>query len=126
MPKDQTFEPRRPVGPALWRGIRGKCPSCGQTKLFRAYLKQVDACAVCETRWGEVRADDGPAWATILIVGHLIAPLLALAALTEGLPTWAAAGGLCVLAVILCLVILPRAKGAFIAIIWAKRADGSQ
>ena len=34
------------------------------------------ACPVCGTELFHHRADDGPAWATILITGHLLAPLM--------------------------------------------------
>ena len=57
---------------AVLRGLRGRCPHCGQGHLFRAYLKPVDACSVCHEPLKHIRADDGPAWLTILIVGHAV------------------------------------------------------
>ena len=44
---------------AALKGLRGRCPNCGQGKLFRAYLKPVDCCDACGHNWSEVRADDG-------------------------------------------------------------------
>jgi len=52
---------------AIKRGLKGKCPNCGKGQLFRAYLKPVDACSHCNAKLAELRADDGPAWLTILI-----------------------------------------------------------
>src|SRR5215471_19038904 len=46
---------------ALLRGFKCRCPNCGQGKLFRAYLKVVDRCAVCGEDYSHQRADDAPA-----------------------------------------------------------------
>ena len=115
-----------PVGPfaALGRGIMGRCPRCGTGRLFQAYLKPVGACAHCDAPWAEIRADDGPAWATILVVGHILAPLVIAVTRDETHPTWLLLSGLITLAVALCLVLLPRLKGGFIALIWRMRATG--
>ena len=115
----------RKLWPSVGRALRGCCPRCGEARLFKSYLKQVDACPACGEAWSEVRADDGPAWLTILIVGHLLAPLALPIALEDRLPTWILVSGLVGLAVALSLVLLPRCKGAFIAMIWALRANSS-
>ena len=31
------------IGTALWRGLRGKCPNCGEGHLFRKFVKVADA-----------------------------------------------------------------------------------
>lgn len=51
----------RPTGQAMWRGTRGLCPSCGQGKMFRGYLKVSDHCPNCDEELHHQRADDGPA-----------------------------------------------------------------
>ena len=113
----------------LWasvrRALRGHCPRCGDAKLFKSYLKQVDACPACGEAWSEVRADDGPAWLTILIVGHLLAPIALPIALEDRLPAWLLVLSLVLFSVALCLLLLPRCKGVFIAMIWALRANSS-
>lgn len=113
---------RRPVWPAVKRGVCGKCPRCGRAALFRSYLRQVDACPSCGEAWGEIRADDAPPWLTILIVGHILAPFMIAVVRDELLPPWLATTGCVVAALALCLLILPRTKGLFIALIWAWRA----
>ena len=60
----------RPLRPALRRGLMGKCPRCGEGNMFRAYLKVADACPVCGEELIHQRADDAPAYLTILLVGH--------------------------------------------------------
>ena len=66
----------RPTWPAVRKGWRRKCPNCGSGPMLRGYLKVRDTCPVCREELHHHRADDGPAYLTILIVGHLMAPLL--------------------------------------------------
>jgi uncharacterized protein (DUF983 family) len=60
----------RPTWPALRKGWSRKCPNCGNGPLLRGYLKVRDTCPVCREELYHHRADDGPAYLTILIVGH--------------------------------------------------------
>ena len=69
---DSTEPPQRPLGLAVRRGLAGRCPRCGEGRLFRAYLKVNDACPVCGEDFTPQRADDAPAYITILIVGHFV------------------------------------------------------
>ena len=62
----------RPLGLAARRGLAGRCPHCGEGRLYRAYLKVVDACPVCGEDLSPQRADDAPAYVTMLIVGHFV------------------------------------------------------
>src|SRR3546814_3047339 len=64
------------VGGAIWRGLRGRCPSCGEAKLFARFLKQVARCTLCEEPLGHLRSDDAAPWLTILVVGHIVVPLM--------------------------------------------------
>ncbi len=77
----------RPLKPALLRGWRRRCPNCGAGPMLRGYLKVRDSCPVCGEELHHHRADDGPAYLTILIVGHLLAPLL-LFTLADGPNHW--------------------------------------
>jgi len=63
------------VWPAIARAVFGKCPACGGAKFFKSYLHQVDRCSVCGESFGQIHADDGPAWLTIGIVGHVVVPM---------------------------------------------------
>lgn len=121
---DTTTAGQRPLWPALIRGFRRKCPSCGAGPLMCSYLKVRDTCAVCREDLSHHRADDGPAYLTILIVGHLTAPpLLIVFALFRPDPlalfTIFAIGG-----VTLSLYLLPRLKGAIVGFQWARFMHG--
>jgi uncharacterized protein (DUF983 family) len=60
----------------LLNGFRGRCPCCGEGRLFGAFLKVTDSCAVCGEPFRHHRADDFPAYCVILLVGHLLVPLI--------------------------------------------------
>lgn len=112
--------------PIIARDALGHCPNCGQGQLFKSYLKQVDACAVCGEALGHIRADDGPAWLTILFVGHIIAPFLLVVVPNTSWPDWVLMAVIMTLTLALTLAILPRAKGVFISIIWRSECVGSE
>lgn len=120
----ETTAPERSVKPALLRGWRRRCPSCGQGPMFSSYLKVRDECPICQERMSHHRADDGPAYLTILIVGHIMAPTLLWTFFTfepEPLVVIAIFGVGCVA---LSLYLLPRLKGGLVALQWAKRMHG--
>ncbi|HZZ87756.1 MAG TPA: DUF983 domain-containing protein [Caulobacteraceae bacterium] len=56
----------------MWRGATGRCPHCGKTKLFYRYLKVEPVCQACGHDLDRYPADDGPAYFTVLLVGHLV------------------------------------------------------
>jgi uncharacterized protein (DUF983 family) len=107
-----------PMKLAARRALLGRCPCCGEGKLFRAYLKQVENCSVCGESFGQIRADDAAPWLTIILVGHIFIPLMLVIVAMSTIPSWASAVLWSVLFAGLSLAILPRAKALFIAILW--------
>jgi uncharacterized protein (DUF983 family) len=107
-----------PMKLAARRAILGRCPCCGEGKLFRAYLKQVENCSVCGEAFGHIRADDAAPWLTIILVGHIFVPLMLVFVALTTMPSWVSAVLWSLVFVALSLLILPRAKGLFIAILW--------
>lgn len=114
----------RPLKSALAKGWRRKCPNCGDGPLLKGYLKVRDHCTVCKQELHHQRADDGPAYLTILVVGHLMAPLLHIVFVTwrpEPLTLFTIFTVGCVA---LSLYLLPRFKGGMVAFQWARRMNG--
>ncbi len=113
--------PKNPLLRAMSRGLRGRCPQCGEGRIFYRYLKVSPVCNVCELELDRFPADDGPAYFTILLVGHLIvAPILMFPII------WQAPAAIVVPATLiplagLTLLILPRVKGAVIGALYALR-----
>ena len=121
---DQSFHDDRPMMPAMRRGWRRVCPACGTGPMLRGYLTVRDACPVCNEALHHHRADDGPAWLTILIVGKLMVPVLYYAYIAFEPDPLLLATALSVGVVGLSLWLLPRVKGVIVGIQWSRRMHG--
>src|SRR5438552_675639 len=53
---------------AVGRGLLGRCPNCGKGAMFRAYLSVNPRCPACGEDLSVQRADDAPAFVTLLVV----------------------------------------------------------
>ena len=123
-----TSEPR-PVARSMLRGLRGRCPCCGGAKLFYRYLKVEPVCQTCGHDLDRYPADDGPAYFTVLNVGHVvIIPFLILCApLIWKAPLWALVPAALTAVGVITLTALPIIKGAVVGLLYAldiTRADG--
>lgn len=114
----------REARPAMLRGWRRRCPACGNGPMMAGFLKVRDRCPVCEEDLSHHRADDGPAYLTILIVGHILAPLILIVYTAFRPDPLIMATGFSVGCVALSLYLLPRLKGLMVGLQWAKRLNG--
>ena len=108
----------------LWRGIQKRCPKCGVGAVLTGYLTPASSCSHCGEDFSHISADDGPAWLTLLIVGHAIVPLMLVFGRDNAIPAWFSIISLTLITLVGVYFILPRAKGAFIALIWVTGATG--
>jgi len=108
----------------LARGFRKTCPQCGKGPLLTGYLKPQASCSACKEDFSHISADDGPAWLTLLIIGHAVVPMMLFFGRSNVVPLWLAILILAVVTLIGVYFILPRAKGIFIALIWLTDATG--
>lgn len=109
---------------AVARGLKGRCPHCGGGRLFRAFLKPVDACGTCGEPLHHQRADDLPPYIVITIVGHIVVGGLLLA---EKYGDWPMALHMVVwpaLTLALALALMQPVKGGVIGLQWALRMHG--
>ncbi len=118
--------PKHTLWTALKRGTLGRCPQCGGGALLASYSKPVASCVVCGEAFGHIRADDGPAWLTILIVGHILGAALLSVVPHSDWPDWLSWTVWPAFGLALILAILPRARGFFIALIWHTGCSGSE
>jgi uncharacterized protein (DUF983 family) len=109
-----------PVWRAMKRGLRLRCPSCGNAPLYRSYLKVEPVCPSCGAANGEHRVDDAAAYFTVLIVGHVVvAPMLAFEAIWNA--SMALVLGIAIPAVgMVALGGLPFIKGAIVGVLSAQ------
>lgn len=108
-----------PLFRSIGRGLGHKCPACGQGRLYGRYLKVQPDCAHCDHPLKRYPADDGPAYLTILLVGHLIiAPLLLFPIVWEA-PAYYSLPILLGSLTVVTLSALPRIKGGWIGLMYA-------
>jgi len=115
---------KRDVWAAMKRGFRGRCPRCGEGKLFRAFLKTADACSACGLDFTPHRADDLPAYLVIVIVGHLVVPLALIIETSYSPPVALQLAVYLPLTFFASLALLQPVKGTVVALQWALRMHG--
>ncbi|UWQ29857.1 DUF983 domain-containing protein [Leisingera sp. M527] len=121
---DVLQQDQREMKPALLKGLRLRCPNCGEGKLLHSYLKVNDSCSECGQELHHQRADDGPAYLTILVVGHILGFALHIVYTQLRPDPWTLAIIMSVITVGASLLMLPRMKGLVVAYQWAKRMHG--
>lgn len=109
---------------AVLRGLNGRCPNCGEGHLFSGYLKVADTCPTCHEELFHHRADDGPAYLTILLVAHIIGFVIHFLWVYFRPEPIVMASILTVMAVGMSLWLLPRMKGLIVGVQWARRMHG--
>jgi uncharacterized protein (DUF983 family) len=110
---------RHPLFRSIGRGLAQHCPNCGKGGIYRRYLKVRPHCEVCDHELARYPADDGPAYLTILLIGHLIVgPALFFPIVWETPPQISLPIILGVLTVVT-LLALPRVKGGWIGLMYA-------
>jgi uncharacterized protein (DUF983 family) len=85
MSDDKTVRP--PVEPIV-AGLKGRCPRCGEGRLFASFLTVAEECDVCGLDFSFADAGDGPAVFVILIVGFIVVGLALWLEVTSGPPLW--------------------------------------
>ena len=102
--------PLPPLPTALARGFLGRCPGCGQTRMFQGYLRVVPECANCGAPLGLARADDAPPYFTIAIVGHIVIGGMLIVEKAYSPPLWVHALIWLPLTIVLSLALLRRLR----------------
>jgi uncharacterized protein (DUF983 family) len=66
-------QPPSTLGSAFARGLSGRCPRCGEGRLFDGLLTVRPRCDACGLDYAFADAGDGPAVFVILIAGFIVA-----------------------------------------------------
>ena len=115
---------KRDLWSSFWRGFRGRCPRCGEGRLFRAFLKVDNRCSACGLDFTPHRADDLPAYRVIVIVGHIVVPTALLIETDYSPPVWLQLAIYLPLTALMSLALLQPVKGAVVGLQWALRMHG--
>jgi uncharacterized protein (DUF983 family) len=121
---DSATGEKRSAWTAMKRGLRGRCPRCGEGKLFRAFVKVDDHCSVCGQDFSGHRADDLPAYLVIVIVGHLVVPTILWIEIDYSPPVPLQLLIYLPFTLIASLLLLQPVKGAVVGLQWAFRMHG--
>jgi uncharacterized protein (DUF983 family) len=107
------------------RGFLGRCPHCGQGRLFGRYLKVVPACDSCGVEFHHHRADDFPPYIVMFIVGHIVGyGIYASEMHIADIPMWVHVAIWPALTLVLCLGLLQPVKGAVVGLQFALGMHG--
>jgi uncharacterized protein (DUF983 family) len=121
---DAVVPEKRNVWTAMKRGLRGRCPNCGEGKLFRAFLKVDDHCLNCGQDFTHHRADDLPAYLVIVIVGHVLVPIILWIETDYAPAVWLQLAIYLPFTLVASLLLLQPVKGAVVGLQWAFRMHG--
>jgi uncharacterized protein (DUF983 family) len=122
--RETAFGEKRDVWTAIKRGFRGRCPRCGEGRLFRAFLKVDNNCSACGLDFTPHRADDLPAYLVIVIVGHIVVPTALMIETNFSPPVALQLAIYLPFTFIASLLLLQPVKGAVVGVQWALRMHG--
>ncbi len=111
----------RAVSPWI-AGLSGRCPRCGNGRLFAGLLQLAPSCSSCRLDFGFADAGDGPAVFVILFAGFLVAGGALITELMYQPPYWLHAVIWGPVAVMVPLAMLRPFKGLLVALQYANAA----
>jgi uncharacterized protein (DUF983 family) len=112
-----------PPQPPITTGLKGRCPRCGEGRLFAGFLKLAPRCQACGLDFAFADAADGPAVFVIMIVGFAVAGAALITEIAYSPPIWVHFALWGPLVLILCLALLRPLKGVLVALQYVHRAE---
>jgi len=111
------------MGFTLLAGILGRCPACGEGKLYSGFLTVAPRCDVCGLDYDFADSGDGPAVFVILITGFLVVGGALIVEVLYSPPYWLYAIVLGPISILLPLLLLRSFKGVLIALQYKHKAE---
>jgi uncharacterized protein (DUF983 family) len=108
---------------AISRGLRCRCPACGQGPLFDGFLTVRSKCEHCGADLSGQDSGDGPVAFIILIVGAIVVGAALVVEVRYGLPIWLHLVIWLPLALILTLALMRPLKSVLIALQYKHRRE---
>lgn len=110
-----------PVDPVK-AGLSGRCPRCGEGRLFEGFLGVGERCGNCRLDYSFADAGDGPAVFVILIIGFVVVGLALWMEVSYTPPLWLHFMLWIPLTLVLSLVTLRALKGLLIVLQYRNKA----
>jgi uncharacterized protein (DUF983 family) len=107
----------------LLAGAAGRCPNCGEGRLFDGFLKVAPRCEACGFDLAKADSGDGPAVFVILIAGFLVAFAALFTEVAVHPPVWVHLILWLPITVVVCLVLLRPMKGLMLAAQFMNKAS---
>ena len=112
--------PTAGVGP--WKaGLAGRCPRCGEGRLFAGFLRLEPRCDACGLDLSRLNAADGPAFFAMSFVGVVVAFAALFVEVILQWPVWLHMLVWFPLIALLSLLLLRPIKGVMVALIYRHR-----
>jgi uncharacterized protein (DUF983 family) len=73
---------------SMARGFLGRCPHCGEGRIFGRFLKVRPDCEACGLALHSHRADDLPPYVVIFIIGHIVGYFILELETNYDVPLW--------------------------------------
>jgi uncharacterized protein (DUF983 family) len=118
-PDDRDFPPISPVSV----GLAGRCPRCGDGRLFAGFINVAPRCEACGLDYGFADAGDGPAVFVTLFAGLVVLGLALWVEIAFQPPIWVHMVIFLPLTLIVCLGMLRPLKGLLIALQYRNKAE---
>jgi uncharacterized protein (DUF983 family) len=112
-----------PTALPISRGLRGRCPRCGEGRLFQGFLNLRPACEKCGLDYSFADAGDGPAVFVILIGGAIVVFAALMTEVVYQPPYWLHAALWLPLILLVTLLPLRLIKGLLIALQYHHKAQ---
>jgi uncharacterized protein (DUF983 family) len=107
----------------LLAGAAGRCPNCGEGRLFEGFLRVSPRCEACGYDLAKADSGDGPAVFVILIGGFLAAFGALFTEVALNPPVWVLLVVWLPATLVICLALLRPFKGMMLAAQFANKAS---
>ena len=104
-------------------GLAGRCPRCGDGKLFHQLLNLRPRCEKCGLDFSFADAGDGPAIFVMFVLGAIMVGVALFVELTYSPPLWLHAVLWLPVTMLLAIVLLRPMKGVLIALQYRNKAE---
>jgi uncharacterized protein (DUF983 family) len=120
--EEQRGQAHAAISP-FYAGLMGRCPRCGNGKLFKGYLSLAEHCDRCGLDYDFADAGDGPAVFIILIAGFVVTGAALLVEIAYQPPLWVHAALWLPLGLALPLLLLRPFKATLVALQYRYRGE---
>jgi uncharacterized protein (DUF983 family) len=113
---------RRTLNTPILRGLRGRCPRCGEGTLFKGFLDVAPRCEHCGLDYSFIDSGDGPAFFVMSVSGLIVVFAALMTEVFYEPPLWVHAMLWLPLILVTTLLPLRPAKGLMIALQYHHKA----